>query len=113
MVVLQISPTSVMHEFLKCFNPRAEVLGPSGMEIQPVCVALTAPLVRPRHSQKQRQPLATPKPLPPYVEVLEQLMVQGFELCALRMCWFRQRQAELLYDIAGEQSQEKRKETVS
>ncbi|XP_039248438.2 dynein axonemal assembly factor 8-like [Styela clava] len=78
------------------------------MPRKPVVVILTPPLFhtngtsRPRQSRHPltRRPMGLAHgTIPPFVEILDQLLTQGFEICALRQVWFRQSQAAEILNI--------------
>jgi len=73
------------------------MLGLAGMEIQPVCVILS-------HTLLKENRIKISAPSPPYIDFLEQLTTQGYELCALRMSWLQADQAETSYNLIGGRS---------
>nr|XP_018669255.1 uncharacterized protein LOC100185948 isoform X2 [Ciona intestinalis] len=72
-----------------------ESRGLSGMELQPICVVLTSKLVLPHNTKQHR---AGEVCTPSYVDVLEKLITEGYELSCLRMSWLRDKQAQVVCD---------------
>ncbi|CAK8695003.1 unnamed protein product [Clavelina lepadiformis] len=92
-----------------------DIYGGTGMEIQPVCVVMAPSLIQSKedHNRKQsKQETCSSIIVPPYVDLLEQLITQGYQLCAMRMCWFRRDQAEKAYDLLGDKNNEKKIDVV-
>lgn len=80
------------------------------MEIQPVCVLLTYPVICVSQSTKTKGKI---KLYPAYIDILEQLLTQGFEICAWRMACFNVVQAKKVYGMMGDKSSDNFQFTVS
>ena len=101
--------------FYNVLNFYKDIYGGTGMEIQPVCVVMAPSLIQSKedHNRKQsKQETCSSIIVPPYVDLLEQLITQGYQLCAMRMCWFRRDQAEKAYDLLGDKNNEKKIDVV-
>ena len=61
------------------------------MEIQPLCVILSHTLVQGKRNTQ----------VPPYIDLIEQLTTQGYELCALRMSRLQVEQVQTAYKLIG------------
>nr|CAB3263206.1 uncharacterized protein LOC104266172 [Phallusia mammillata] len=93
-----------------CDNPNVDLLGTTGMEIQPVCLVLSSPVINCPKSDKKPGLL---KMYPPYIDIMEQLLTQGYEICAWHMTCFSVNQAKKLYELMGDKSSNNLQFTVN